>query len=456
MEHLRAEVLGVDGENKSVYLHVPGCVPIAMVDAPSGWFLEAGDLVEVGIDGCITGQVTESESYVCQEIPSGKKRRMSDDEGCILMSEATARAESRDEILSIQDRPITSIAAIFQAINYQEDISEEEEETTGEDPVGVFQRIGLKFEHIPPLEQCSWADWEADNPDQQRESLPLSSGSGWNWEEDDTPLREAGARARELVNEDTGNARSLSESGPTSLDAAATFAKIIFPCQGETCDCRARGNMYTLVNLMPTLVGASKKDLCFHAYNSHMHSKISKKQFKIMVAQMRLADKYAITLTEDMKHSPIQNLIFNSYKSLKAKALPDGQRLLKQIKADGYSKIVLDMIRNNNKVANASIHGELSRFLNQTLTDVVTLTLSARKALGEARLTTLTKSTEFMRMIFGDETTQVAAGGGYYCQDCFTQPKYDFHWSKAINCGKLGGWFCGAHGPFFKKNKKKK
>ena len=87
----------MNDENKSVYLHVPGCVPIARVDAPSGWFLEAGDLVEVNVDGRITGQATESESYVCQEIPSGKKRRMSDDEGCILMSEAQDRDLTQDE-----------------------------------------------------------------------------------------------------------------------------------------------------------------------------------------------------------------------------------------------------------------------------------------------------------------------------------------------------------------------
>ena len=78
----------------------------------------------------------------------------------------------------------------------------------------------------------------------------------------------------------------------------------------------------------------------------------------------------------------------------------------------------------------------------QTIIDVVQLTLSARKALGEARLATVTKCTEFMRMIFGDDSTEVAAGGGYYCQECMTQPKYDYHWWKAKKCGSLSGWFC--------------
>ena len=44
--------------------------------------------------------------------------------------------------------------------------------------------------------------------------------------------------------------------------------------------------------------------------------------------------------------------------------------------------------------------------------DIVNITLSALKALGEARLATATKATEFMRVIFGDESTEVALGGG--------------------------------------------
>ena len=68
---------------------------------------------------------------------------------------------------------------------------------------------------------------------------------------------------------------------------------------------------------------------------------------------------------------------------------------------------------------------------------------AARKAFGMARLATATKSTEFMRVIFGDEQSDIAAGGGYYCQECGTQPKLDYHWTAGTKCGALSGWFCG-------------
>ena len=61
------------------------------------------------------------------------------------------------------------------------------------------------------------------------------------------------------------------------------------------------------------------------------------------------------------------------------------------------------------------------------------------------------KAAEFVRVIFADETTEVAAGGGYYCQTCWTQPKYDFHWTKARKCGSLSGWFCAAKGHAYDK-----
>ena len=78
--------------------------------------------------------------------------------------------------------------------------------------------------------------------------------------------------------------------------------------------------------------------------------------------------------------------------------------------------------------------------------DVISITLSARKTPGTARLATVTKTAEFMRVILGDEQTQVSAGEGYYCQSCYTQPKYDYHWPRARKCGALSGWFCAANG----------
>ena len=79
----------------------------------------------------------------------------------------------------------------------------------------------------------------------------------------------------------------------------------------------------------------------------------------------------------------------------------------------------------------------------QTLQDVVSMVQAARQAFGQARLTTATQSTEFMRVIFGDDESQIAAGGGYYCQECVTQPRLDYHWTVGEKCGCLSGWFCG-------------
>ena len=116
---------------------------------------------------------------------------------------------------------------------------------------------------------------------------------------------------------------------------------------------------------------------------------------------------------------------------------------MKNIGDVGYKKIVMDML-NQGKESDPST--DLGLATQQTLRDVVNLTLSARKALGAARLATVTKSAEFIRVIFGNESTLVAAGGGYYCQKCMIQPKYDYHWTKAKGVGKLSGWFCGAQG----------
>ena len=72
--------------------------------------------------------------------------------------------------------------------------------------------------------------------------------------------------------------------------------------------------------------------------------------------------------------------------------------------------------------------------------------MSARRAFGKARLTTATKSTDFMRVILGHDDSQVAVGGGFYCQECVTQPRNDYHWTVASKCGSLSGWFCANKG----------
>lgn len=81
-----------------------------------------------------------------------------------------------------------------------------------------------------------------------------------------------------------------------------------------------------------------------------------------------------------------------------------------------------------------------------TITDVLRMVGMARKAIGKARLDTVSKSYELLRIISGDDASAVAIGGGYYCQECKTQPKNDFHWTKVRNCGNLSGWFCANKG----------
>ena len=51
-----------------------------------------------------------------------------------------------------------------------------------------------------------------------------------------------------------------------------------------------------------------------------------------------------------------------------------------------------------------------------------------------------------MRVILGNDDSQVAVGGGYYCQTCGAQPKLDYHWTVGSKCGSLRGWFCANEG----------
>ena len=62
-----------------------------------------------------------------------------------------------------------------------------------------------------------------------------------------------------------------------------------------------------------------------------------------------------------------------------------------------YRKLVMDMIRQ--KVTDPTLDATL--YAAQTVRDVVSITVSARKAFGRARLATVMKSAEFMRVIFG-------------------------------------------------------
>ena len=146
-------------------------------------------------------------------------------------------------------------------------------------------------------------------------------------------------------------------------------------------------------------------------------------------------------MTDAMQHAPVENMIFNSYKTMLANAQGEEKKFLKKMGHTKYHKIVKDMLkRKTNPVNDAALCAV------QTMHDVVALIQSARRAFGKARLTTATKSTEFMRTICGDDDSEIAAGGGYYCQACGTQPKLDYHWTVGLRCGSLSGWFCANEG----------
>ena len=148
---------------------------------------------------------------------------------------------------------------------------------------------------------------------------------------------------------------------------------------------------------MPTLVDGKKKDYCFDGFNKHTGSYISKKQFKLSVIHHRTAEKVAVTFNDAMVHTPLENLILYAYVEMERKASGEGKRLLKKMGDKGYRKLVMDMIRQ--KVTDPTLDASL--YAAQTMQDVVSITLSARKAFGRARLATVTKSAEFMRVIFG-------------------------------------------------------
>ena len=89
----------------------------------------------------------------------------------------------------------------------------------------------------------------------------------------------------------------------------------------------------------------------------------------------------------------------------------------------------------------------------QTLQDVVSMTLAARKAYGASTMLVATKACEFIRMVTGGDDTEICIAGGYYCQDCETQPVHDFKWWSCENTGELDGMFCAANGCAYDKGR---
>ena len=185
-------------------------------------------------------------------------------------------------------------------------------------------------------------------------------------------------------------------SGPTSASADTILNKLLFKCACP--DCAATGTiLLTLNHLTPTLVDGKTKDYCFDGFNKHTGSSLSKKQFKLSVIHHRTAEKVAVKFDDAMVHAPLENLIFNSYLAKKRKASGAGKRMLKKMGDKSYRKLVMDMIRQ--EVTDPTLDATL--YAAQTMRDVVSIMVSARKAFGRAQLATVMKSAEFMRVILG-------------------------------------------------------
>ena len=98
------------------------------------------------------------------------------------------------------------------------------------------------------------------------------------------------------------------------------------------------------------------------------------------------------------------------------------------IGAGNYRKIVVALGKGNRIPHRLNPGQDGILVAKQTLQDVVSMTLAARKAYGASRMLVATKACEFLRMIVGGDNSEICLGGGYYCQACETQPKFDYHW----------------------------
>ena len=126
------------------------------------------------------------------------------------------------------------------------------------------------------------------------------------------------------------------------------------------------------------------------------------------MVQLRTAEKYAVTLDDAMKHKPVESIIFDAYKQVLKQSRGHGKELLQRMGNAAYKRMVLDCMNGENPNPN----NDAALSVTQTMDNVIKLTMSARKAFGKARLATATKAADFMRVICGDESTRVAAGGG--------------------------------------------
>ena len=245
------------------------------------------------------------------------------------------------------------------------------------------------------------------------------------------------SRMRETVDEDTGGAESLVRAGPTSIGADRTIQRLLFRCMSES----GCGESFPLNRLLPLEVGGRVRDVCFTCAKV-LNPDLTSKKFRLMTAQLRACEEFAVSLTDEMKHLPFENLVFNEFKRLSKNGTDSEKDLLRRIGEKGFVRMCRDAAR----CGLLPTEEEQKLVVMQSVNDIVGLVESAKKAFGKARLATASAGAEFLRMMFGDERFRFRAGGGYFCENCMTQTKFDWHWTKATGTGTLSGWFCGPCG----------
>ena len=169
------------------------------------------------------------------------------------------------------------------------------------DEEAKIKELGLMFENITGLPFQMPCDFQQDK------------------EEEKDQDEQEWCDAHETAMEATGGGASIDRSGPTTVSA-----KLRFPC--PRC-----GEMLLLKHLMPTMINDVLKDLCYNCFVQEKGDGISKKQFQLDVCCWRKADIAGLRVQDAYRHTPLESMIFNSYKSLEKNGTPEQKKKMKMI-----------------------------------------------------------------------------------------------------------------------------
>ena len=286
MARLPARVIGIDSENTSVFLHVQRSSYIVRVEGEKYTWVEEGAFVEFDVEGCITPTTWNADDDG-SGMQMEKRMKRFHEEDHLVTPGSRGSAQSSQETNVFPYMRVTSIEEVFRSMKQGENMSEAVR--MGDTAEEIFRSMGLNFTEATSFERIQFGEFS---------EIP-----------EDEALEDS-YDARALVDHDTGNAKSISESGPTSQAVKQFLQKLIFPCQGHLCECYGE-RCYPLNQLMPTLVGDKVKDLCWTAFRRYMNTTMTKKAFRLTVAQKRTSEKLAVTLSDVMKHAPMETACDN-------------------------------------------------------------------------------------------------------------------------------------------------